>query len=268
MFLLPLSKMVSESGVYYEHAHRLFGALVGFTVGALALYLWRFEPERRLRAGAAVAFVAVALQGALGGIRVEAAEAGTDTALSSALRVAHGVAGQLLLAGLLALAAATASDYRTASPLDVPTARNERRFAALLVLASIGQLILGALLRHLSREWLVPHIAGAVVVGGIAILVSVRATGLYPAVPSLRIGGVALMLLVVLQWLLGFLALAVTGPDPRSAATGALEILVATAHQGTGALLLGAATVHLIQVRRRLSPGTANPPAIPAGAAG
>jgi len=275
MFLLPLSKMVSESGVYYEHAHRLFGALVGFTVGALALYLWRFEPERRLRAGAAIAFVAVALQGALGGIRVEAAEAGLDNALSSALRVVHGISGQLLLAGLFALAAAASPGYRAATPLPVPTARGERRLAVLLLLASIGQLLLGALLRHISRDWLVPHIAGAVAVGGIAILASVRATGLYPGCPPLRVGGVLLMLLVVLQWLLGFLALAVTGPAPRSAATGALEILVATAHQGTGALLLAAATVHLLHVRRHLVPGNAagvpgiaNPSSVDGGTAG
>jgi hypothetical protein len=146
-----------------------------------------------------------------------------------------------------------------------PTAANERRLAAILVATSVGQLLLGALLRHISRDWLVPHIAGAVVVGGIAILASVRATGLYPGCPPLRLGGVALILLVVMQWLLGFLALAVTGPTPQSAASGALEILVATAHQGTGALLLGAATVHFFQVRRHLVPGAPAPTEIAPG---
>ena len=39
MFLFPLARMTG--GIYYEHAHRIFGALVGLTTIALALRLWR-----------------------------------------------------------------------------------------------------------------------------------------------------------------------------------------------------------------------------------
>ena len=39
MFLFPLARMTG--GIYYEHAHRLFGALVGLTTIVLAVRLWR-----------------------------------------------------------------------------------------------------------------------------------------------------------------------------------------------------------------------------------
>lgn len=254
MFLLPLSRMVSESGVYYEHAHRLFGALVGLTVAALALYLWRAERDRRVRAAAVFALLAVAAQGILGGIRVEAAEGGVDTALSSGLRVFHGILGQLFLAGLAALAAVCSPGFRTSPRTAAVTARNERRIALLLLAALVGQLVLGALLRHISRDWLIPHISGAVVAGAIAVLASVRATGLYPGSVALRLGGGALLLLVSAQWLLGFLALASAGETPQSAPTGPLDLLLVTAHQATGALLLAAAAVHAVHVLGRLEP--------------
>ncbi|QOJ17345.1 MAG: hypothetical protein HRU76_07045 [Phycisphaeraceae bacterium] len=41
MFLYPLSKMTG--GVYYEHAHRLYGALVGLTTLALLIAIWRCD---------------------------------------------------------------------------------------------------------------------------------------------------------------------------------------------------------------------------------
>ncbi len=47
MFLYPLSHMTG--GIYYEHAHRLFGSLVGLTTIALALHFWAVEPRPWLR---------------------------------------------------------------------------------------------------------------------------------------------------------------------------------------------------------------------------
>ncbi len=258
MFLLPFSRMMSEGGVYKEHAHRLFGALVGVTTVALTGYLWRFESRRWVRGFALLAVAAVLAQAVLGGIRVEAAKAGIDTAWSLSLRVAHGVSGQIFFAGLLALVAFTSRSWRSEERLDSPSARTERRLAALLLAVAIGQLFLGALLRHISREWLLPHIGGAVCLASIGILCSVRATGLYPQCPQVRGTGLALLFLIIGQLMLGFLALAVTGTEVRGASTGALEILVATAHQATGALVLGIATLHLIWVLRRLTPAVSD----------
>lgn len=42
MFLFPFTKMVG--GIYYEHAHRLIGTLVGMQVLVLCVWLWRRPP--------------------------------------------------------------------------------------------------------------------------------------------------------------------------------------------------------------------------------
>ncbi|HLB76563.1 MAG TPA: cytochrome oxidase assembly protein, partial [Candidatus Dormibacteraeota bacterium] len=55
MFLFPPSGMVG--GVFYEHSHRLLGALVGLLTLALAAALWR--AGGRLRGLGVVAVVAV-----------------------------------------------------------------------------------------------------------------------------------------------------------------------------------------------------------------
>ena len=49
MFLYPLSRMTG--GIYYEHAHRLFGSLVGLTMIVLAYHLWRMESRKAALAG-------------------------------------------------------------------------------------------------------------------------------------------------------------------------------------------------------------------------
>jgi len=48
MFLYPLAKMTG--GIYYEHAHRLYGSLVGLTTIVLAVVLWFTDDRIWLRA--------------------------------------------------------------------------------------------------------------------------------------------------------------------------------------------------------------------------
>ncbi|HBP19430.1 MAG TPA: hypothetical protein DEA08_16780, partial [Planctomycetes bacterium] len=91
MFLYPLSRMTG--GIYYEHAHRLFGSLVGLTTLVLAVHLVRNDRRRWLKGLAIAAFVAVCVQGLLGGLRVTgkltlSADA-ADLSPSTALAVVH-----------------------------------------------------------------------------------------------------------------------------------------------------------------------------------
>ena len=51
-------------GIYYEHAHRLFGSLVGLTVLTLMIYtLVRKGVPGKAKLMSGIAFVAVCLQG-------------------------------------------------------------------------------------------------------------------------------------------------------------------------------------------------------------
>ena len=66
MFLLPLSRMTG--GIYYEHAHRLYGTLVGLVTLSMTIYLVAQKASKLLRWGAFLALGQVIFQGVLGGM--------------------------------------------------------------------------------------------------------------------------------------------------------------------------------------------------------
>ena len=67
MFLFPWSRMVG--GIFYEHSHRLMGALVGLLTLALAAALWR-EGGRLRRLGLAARSRPSSPRACSGGLRV------------------------------------------------------------------------------------------------------------------------------------------------------------------------------------------------------
>src|SRR5262249_20124608 len=102
MILFPWSKMVG--GIFYEHSHRLMGALVGVLTLALAAALW--HEGGRLRRLGLLAVGAVLAQGLLGGLRV--------VLLQDTLAIYHGLLAQAFFALLAAIALLTASRARAA----------------------------------------------------------------------------------------------------------------------------------------------------------
>ena len=68
MFVFPLTLMTG--GVFYEHAHRLLGTLVGLAALVLAIYLTATTNHRRRLIVLAWALgLCVVVQGVLGGLR-------------------------------------------------------------------------------------------------------------------------------------------------------------------------------------------------------
>lgn len=253
MFLYPVSRMTG--GVYYEHAHRLFGSLVGLTTVVLALQVWRVEARRWVRVLAASAVVAVVVQGVLGGLRVTGrftlSTAPEDMAPNLALAAVHGVLGQAFLALLVVLAAALSPGWK--GPRAVVAHRaaaTDRWLQPTLVAVLVVQLALGALQRHFAAGLMV-HVSLAAIVTVIAIAVGVRAWGLSTDQPPLPTLGRLLMVVVVLQVALGVGALAATGGIAMTGAPGVVDVTLATAHQACGAALL-ALTVLIAAWGRRL----------------
>jgi len=68
MFLFPISGWVG--GIFYEHSHRLIASGVGLFTMILAAWLLAVEPRRWVKTLGVIAFVAVCVQGLLGGLRV------------------------------------------------------------------------------------------------------------------------------------------------------------------------------------------------------
>ena len=234
MFLYPLAEMTG--GVFYEHAHRLLGSLVGLTTLALAILVTL--DRRSLGATVLVWTVGtfVAIQGVMGGIRV--------TENSPHLAVVHGFFAHVVLAGMVGVAVLLARRCalgRTSPPEgrrdefeSTPAEGDEQVageslpnetdcfLATLLVLIILGQTLLGTLVRQMDVGLMV-HISVAMVVAVLAIVVGVRLWGLYPQITVFARGGVALIGVVILQIVLGGISLVFRTP-PAAASPSAEEL--------------------------------------------
>ncbi|MGQ0720906.1 MAG: COX15/CtaA family protein [Candidatus Eiseniibacteriota bacterium] len=259
MFLYPLSRMVG--GIWYEHAHRLFGSLVGLTTLALFFRLLACEPRRSVKAWGAAAVVLVIAQGILGGLRVTGhfTTAATPDAVrpSLALAMVHGVAGQLFFAWMVCLAALTSRTWKERTGAVVTDAAGTDRTVSWIVIgALLIQLLLGVRVRH-TGEGVMLHITFAVVVLAVIVLAGVRTLGNYSGVVALRKSAGALLGHGVTQLVLGGFAFFLVNLRSGEGTPPASEVWVTTLHQTVGALLLGNAAILAAWSRRLLTTGDA-----------
>jgi cytochrome c oxidase assembly protein subunit 15 len=256
MFLYPLSRMTG--GIYYEHAHRLFGSLVGLTTVTLAVLVTIRGGRPWVRRVALAAVPLVILQGILGGLRVTGRfTLSADPAMtmpSTTLAVVHGALGQIFLATLAALAAFLSPRFKEgpAARRD-PAATRDRRLAVTLSALLLVQLVLGAMERHLAHG-LAVHIGMASIVAPLAVAIGFRAWGLRAGETALRRLGLALVIGAGAQLLLGFAAYFTVVAGAAGVLSTVWRLTVATAHQGMGAILLAAAVLLSVWSYRLLEP--------------
>jgi cytochrome c oxidase assembly protein subunit 15 len=255
MFLYPLSKMTG--GIYYEHAHRLFGSLVGLTTLVLAGVLLLTKQSRAVRALGLLTLALVIVQGILGGLRVTGGFTLTtspeEVSPRLALAVVHGVLGQVVLALLVTLAAMTTPRWKQAESEATHRAGTERFLALAFLVSLVVQLFLGALLRH--YEWgVLVHVSMATLVAGLGLGVGVRHWGYRHGQPVLPRLGKMLLVIVPLQLTLGVAALVAVTIVPEGAEPSAADVILTTSHQATGAILLSAAVLAALWTYRLLLP--------------
>ncbi len=237
MFLYPLSRMTG--GIYFEHAHRLLGTLVGLSTLVLAIQLWRGSFSRGVKRLGTLALAAVIFQGILGGLRVTGrftlSQDAAELAPSIVLAMLHGVLGQVFFAGLLLLAILSGNRWADAQARERDTVMKLSRAFVLIVIA---QLALGVLVRHVSWGlWI--HISAAVIVLVAGLLAGARAWEAARG-PAVKLGKILVALLLVQVTLGTFAAFIIWTRESGEAP--AWEVLLATAHQATGALILALAT--------------------------
>ncbi len=256
MFLYPLSRMTG--GIYYEHAHRLLGSLLGLTVIALSVHLWRSDPRGWVRWVVAAVLVLVIVQGLLGGLRVTGrltlSVSRSDMAPSIRLAALHGVLGQVIFASLVALGALTSRRWTDGGAVATSQhAATDRTLQIALPVMLVAQLIFGAILRH-TYVGLTVHIALAVLVTVLAVACGLRAWGLYRVATVTRLG-MGLVSLTAVQVVLGIGALVTTGALALRKPPPTVEVVFATVHQVVGAVLLGCSVLLLVWHRRLVSSG-------------
>ena len=156
MFLFPVSKWMG--GIFYEHTHRLLASGIGFLTTVLVVWLWFKDSRKWMRWLGVLAFVLVALQGVLGGLRV--------TLHMDKLGIVHGALAQLFFVLVCAQALFTSRWWQNVAQAtrlpDQKNSQNAAGTAALrwLVLATTVliflQLILGATMRHQHAGLAIP----------------------------------------------------------------------------------------------------------------
>lgn len=151
MFTFPPSKWVG--GIFYEHTHRLMGAVVGMLSIALTVCAWKVEPRRWVRWLAAGVLGAVIVQGVLGGLRVVMVELD--------LAIVHACLAQAFFC-LAALTTITTSRWWIEAPEQVPHWVEADAMHRLFTLSAIAvgliylQLIIGAVMRHYEAGLAIP----------------------------------------------------------------------------------------------------------------
>jgi len=147
-FFFPISKWVG--GIFYEHTHRLVASGVGLLTTILAVWLWLKESRCWLRWLGCAAFLAVVLQGVLGGLRVVWSK--------NELGIVHATLGQLFFVLTCSISLFTSrwwSNGRTPPSTD----RGQKSLRRAFLLANfliLGQLLLGAAMRHQHAGLAIP----------------------------------------------------------------------------------------------------------------
>lgn len=276
MFLYPLG--TAPTDIFLEHSHRLFGTFLG--IGSLVLMIWTLKSDRKksVKMWAVGIFLAVCLQGILGGIRVIKGDA---AAIENHgwYAVFHGVGAQLIFSALVALAAFLSPMYqRAAYPVDstegtlpsgkssqpanpnLATDKRLKRFATGALHTTYLQLLFGAMYRHTkSMHALWTHAGFSLFVVVLTVLWSMLSrkrpenpeqlpSGVLVAKQALSKAGLIQIVVVFLQFLLGWVIFGLGTQELTTSSVG--YALLRTTHQANGALLLAITTFAVVFARR------------------
>lgn len=266
MFLFPLSKMTG--GVFIEHAHRLLAVLVASTTAALLVWTLLSKAGALAKLVAVIASALVITQAIMGGLRVtqadgagsptaaveaaqvdetpasdsDAAPTLTDNSRSKALRLLHGIFGQVYVATLALLAVMLSTRWRAGAPAQMhEAARGQRSLNLIALIALVMQIGFGAAVRHfdLQMHALSTHLVWSIIALILLLAAGVRAQKrLGPNWPILRRCGAATKHTVLLQMGLGVIALIGAMMYHDVEPPPALYILMRSPHQAIGCLLL------------------------------
>lgn len=146
MFFFPISKWVG--GIFYEHTHRLVASGVGLLTTILAVWLWLAESRALLRWLGVAAWIAVVVQGVLGGLRV--------TQLKDEIGIFHATLAQLFFVLVTTIGVLQTGWWRRLTPAPGDAGRFLRGWLGVATGLVLVQLVLGATMRHQHAGLAVP----------------------------------------------------------------------------------------------------------------
>jgi heme A synthase len=248
--LVP-DRAVREGPAFFEYFHRVFAGLTGALVVAVVtvVHLRRIGSPA-LRKATIAGLVLIVVQAVVGGV-------GVLQKLPVANSATHGTLAQLTIATFAVIAYALSPRWAATVPRPHPSAGGARVLTAVGLALLIVQIVFGAVARHAEDSPLLwVHVGNAFVVFLVLLIVGNFAVGRFGDVPGIRRLSSSLLLLLILQIALGFVALLVrTGKHPENIDHLWRASLI-SAHVLTGALLTVTTALLAAHVRRgTLRPG-------------
>ena len=234
-------------GVRYEHTHRMIAEFVGLLTIILAVWTWRGEKRRWLRFLGVAALATVIVQGILGGLTVL-------FFLPAIVSSAHALVAQTFFCIAVAIAVFTGRRWIEEQPRTELDQRRPALFTLILLAIFVlyVQLFLGAMFRHHGLSWW-PHVVNAGLVAIVISWTTIRAITAYPNIDAIRRPAIAMLLLMLTQLGLGFLAFVTRVMWGKDAVQPELPMVISTVlHVAVGAMLLATTIVLAIQVWRHV----------------
>ena len=237
---------------FLEHFHRLFGALAGALALSLALWLnLGRRGNREARITSWIGLVLIIVQGVVGGV-------GVLEGLPALTSVTHGVLAQVTLAIFGWIAWQLSRSYDS-PPVGPPGAVRKLTCATLVLF--VLQTVIGGIARHTNSTpalWL--HVGNAFVLFLVAIISTGLASSRLGGVPGLRKVARWLSSLLLMQIVLGFIALLIrnnAGKTPENVANLGTAVLISVHVLLGAALTVLAATIcaQVFRGTRRVSTG-------------
>ena len=206
--VMPVSSY-TQLPQFLEHFPRVFAATSGLLALALWLWLWRGGAARLAVRTAFLGGCLTLVQGVVGGT-------GVLHNLPAANSVTHGTLAQLTLATFAWLAYQLSARYRRTLPLPDVRPGAGRRLVVFALGVLIVQTVLGAVARHTnSSHALWTHVGNAFVVFVVSAIATAFAVGKLAAAPGVPGLARTIVLLLLVQVVLGFVALAVRNPQGK-----------------------------------------------------
>ena len=236
-----------KGGVLFETGHRLVAKVVGFLVIILAIWIQRVDDRSWMRKLGWTALGVVCLQGLLGGLTVL-------YLLPKPVSISHACLAQLFLSLTFSVALFTSPSWREgAVKVSDCGSPSFGTLAFITPLSVLMQIALGAGFRHHVIN-ILPHVAGAVLVGGFVMYAASAVMTQYPEHKALHRASIALLAVTTSQVFLGIAAygsrLAAAGSQTPPTST----ILYTVIHVAVGGLTLATSVLWAIQIRRNVTP--------------
>lgn len=230
-------------GVRYEHTHRMIASLVGLMTFILAIWVGFSESRKWLRWTTIVAFVAVVLQGILGGLTVL-------YLLPAPISIFHACLAQTFFTLVVSLAYFTSREWILGSTTRQDLSDVKKPLFVLIVLIYF-QLILGATVRHTANHYvLVSHVISGFLVLIHALIVMNRAVKNHEGEKKIIIPSIGLGLITLFQTTLGMGSFIYAFVLRQTVQPQAQKIFFVTAHQSLGALLLATSIFLYLRIVR------------------